>query len=92
MGHPAPLLEGGLGAPDVEAAVDLEAVAGDDLAPAREREAQAEGALPGGGRADERDQERSRHSRHTVHSRASASRITAPRICWREIIVLSARG
>src|SRR2546425_1416499 len=83
MGHPSPLLDRRLGAPDVEAAVDLQAVAGDDLAALGESEAQAERALARGGRADERDQERRRHSRHTVHSRASARRMTAPRICWR---------
>src|SRR5262249_1471545 len=76
------LLRKRLRAADVEAAIDRQAVAGDDLAAVAERQPERERALAGGRRPDDRDQRR-RSNRQTVHSRTSVSSTTAPRICWR---------
>ena len=76
--HARPLRGRRLGAADVEPAVDLEAVAGDDLARVLAGEAQRERALAGGGRSDDRDQRRG-HSRHSTSSSSAASSRTAPR-------------
>ncbi|MFN8091322.1 MAG: hypothetical protein U0599_03665 [Vicinamibacteria bacterium] len=66
--------------PQVEPAIDLLAVAGDDLAAALAREAQRESRLAGRGRPGDDDQ-RSVRSRHSAIRSAAARRITAPRTC-----------
>ncbi len=74
------LLRGRLGGADVQAAVDLLAVAGDDLAAPLARQPHGQGALARGGGTDD-GQEGSESSRHNSSSRTAASSSTAPRSC-----------
>ena len=77
MRHAGALFRGRLGAADVETAVHLQAVAGDDLAPPLEREAHGQRALAGRGGPDDGDQG-SWHSRNAATTSANASSTTAP--------------
>ena len=73
---------GRLGAAHVEPAVDLQAVAGHDLAPVRAGQLEGEGRLARGGGADDRDQGSCQY-RYAVYRRRRPSRIAAPRTCCR---------
>jgi hypothetical protein len=83
MRHFRPLLRAGLGAPDVEPAIHLQAVAGDDLASALAREVQGERALAGSGGPDDRHYGSRCHHRQAVQRRIAKRRMAAPRACWR---------